>query len=410
MKPFEQRWLLWGLATAMLALQNLEVLTVGSLSGNLSSSLQISSGQVGALFGIYTFCYAMMQIPAGLAFARYSPTTLLALACIIFAFGNILFATSNTLSTAYIGRMLAGVGGGFFFLGYFAITASRFDPLQFATLLGVNQLVKFLLAMGVLALMPIFFDYGGNWRVYFIIVGTVFLLFIPALVFTGRKLPGKETEDISASKTSVWDDLKTVCKNPQIIRTMIIGFLGAGGVMAFGGLWYLPFAESSGFPLQQADRLDSILMLFMGLGMTAAGWISDRLRRRKAIIIVGLAITLVVILALILMVKPPLWLETGLVAILAVASASFFAILYVMIKESVPAHLATTASGVVNTTIYAGLALQQYLPGWILSLASDPARGAAHTPIIDYQWALMIYPPGVLISLLVALKLRETIK
>jgi predicted MFS family arabinose efflux permease len=256
--------------------------------------------------------------------------------------------------------------------------------------------------------MPMFFDCGGNWRVYFNIVGAVFLLFIPVLVLTGRTLPDKDPGDVSSSKTSIWDDLKTVCRNPQIIRTIIIGFLGAGGVMAFGGLWYLPFAESSGFPLLQADRLDSILMLFMGLGMTAAGWISDRLRRRKTIIVVGLIISLVVILALILMVKPPLWIETGLVAILAVASASFFAMLYVMIKESVPAHLGTTASGVVNTTIYAGMALQQYLPGWILSLESGPARGAAHTPIIDYQWALMIYPPGILISLLVSLKLRET--
>ena len=178
--------------------------------------------------------------------------------------------------------------------------------------------------------------------------------------------------------------------------------------MAFGGLWYLPFAESSGFPPLQADRLDSVLMLFMGLGTTAAGWISDRLRRRKTIIVVGLTISLIVTLALILIVEPPLWIETGLVAILAVASASFIAMLYVMIKESVPARLATTAGGVVNTTIYAGLALQQYLPGWILSLESGPARGIAHTPIIDYQWALIIYPPGILISLLAALKLRET--
>jgi predicted MFS family arabinose efflux permease len=407
-EPTDHRWLLWGLATAMLALQNLEVLTVGSLSGNLGNSLQISPSQVGGLFGIYTLCYALTQIPVGLAFARYSPTKLLTLACIVFAAGNFIFATSNTLSIAYIGRMLAGVGGGFFFLGYFAITASRFDPLQFATLLGVSQLAKFLLAMGVLAMMPVFLDSGGNWRVYFNIVGAVFLLFIPVLVLTGRARPGKDPGDVNSSKTSIWDDLKTVCKNPQIIRTSIIGFLGAGGVMAFGGLWYLPFAESSGFPPLQADRLDSVLMLFMGLGTTAAGWISDRLRRRKTIIVVGLTISLIVTLALILIVKPPLWIETGLVAILAVASASFIAMLYVMIKESVPARLATTAGGVVNTTIYAGLALQQYLPGWILSLESGPARGIAHTPIIDYQWALIIYPPGILISLLAALKLRET--
>lgn len=392
----------------MLALQNLEVLTVGSLADNLGSSLKIDSSQVGALFGIYTFFYAIMQIPIGLAFARYSPTKLLALACTIFALGNILFASSNTLLMAYTGRILAGVGGGFFFLGYVSITASRFDSLQFATLLGVNQLVKFLLAMATLAMMPMFLDHGGNWRIYFYFTGSVFLLFIVPLLLSGRGQPNRIAPDTDRIKTSVRDDLIAVCRNPQIIRTIIIGFLGAGSVTAFAGLWYLPFAESSGFPVQEADRLDSMLMLFMGLGMTAAGWISDRLRKRRAIIIIGLFVALCAMLALILIVEPPLWFERVLVVILAVAGASYFAILYVVIKESVPPYLATTASGVVNSAIYAGVAVQQYLPGWILSLAAGPGRGAAHTPIIDFQWALMIYPPGMLISLLIALKLRET--
>lgn len=77
------------MVTAMLALQNLEVLTVGSRADNLGSSLKINSSELGALFGIYTFFYAIVQIPVGLAFARCSPTKLLAVACTIFALGNI---------------------------------------------------------------------------------------------------------------------------------------------------------------------------------------------------------------------------------------------------------------------------------------------------------------------------------
>ena len=193
-----------------------------------------------------------------------------------------------------------------------------------------------------------------------------------------------------------------------MIRAIIIGFLGAGALMAFSGLWYLPLAESFGFSLKQADHLDSLLLLFMGLGMAAVGWIFDRLRRRKVVIVIGLVGALVATLGLIFMEKQPLLLESTLVILLAVAAGSFFAILYVLVKESVPVRLATTANGMLNTFIFAGLALGQYLPGQILDFVGRISSETHHTPFTAYQWAIMIYLPGIVISLILAFRLRDT--
>lgn len=293
-------------------------------------------------------------------------------------------------------------------IGYFALTASNFDSLQFATLLGLNQLVKFLLAMVVLALMPMFLGAGGDWREYFLAMGIVFLPFVPLILWAGRTLPAPRRANGKGLLHSVWQDLGLVCGEPQIRRALLIGFLGSGSIMAFNGLWYLPFARAAGYSLQQADNLGSLSMLAMGLGMTFAGWISDRLRRRKPILVIGQGITFVAMLVLIAWVEPPLVAEAVLVLVMSLFSAAFLALLYVLVKESVPSQLSSTAIGVVNTAIFGGLAFMQWLPGALLKLSSDASSGLAHSSIIDYQLALLIYPPAVLISLLITLACGET--
>ncbi|MEM8560710.1 MAG: MFS transporter [Pseudomonadota bacterium] len=403
-----RRWLLWVLATVMLALQNLEVLTVGALANDLGSNLHISSGQVGALFGVYTLFYALMQLPAGLAFARFSPSILLIWACVLFSVGNVLFAVTDNLMLAYTGRVIAGVGGGLFFIGYFALTANQFDPLQFATLLGWNQLVKFLLAMLALALMPVFLSDGGDWRQYFFLLGIVFLPFIPCLWFT-RGLVYQPTPNTDLNWLhGIRKDLGNVWDSTQIRRTVFMGFLGSGSIMAFTGLWYLPFAEAAGYSHTQADNLGSVLMICTGLGLLGAGWLSDKLRRRKLLLLWGMLGTLFCTLCLILWSEPPFVVEALLVALLAIFGGAYLGLLYALIKESVPMSLSSTALGLVNTAIFGGAAFMQWLPGSLLDLISGSTTRAQHASIADYQLSLLVYPPCMLVALIVGFFCYET--
>ncbi|MEM6583596.1 MAG: MFS transporter [Pseudomonadota bacterium] len=399
------RWLLWVLATVMLALQNLEVLTVGALANDLGNNLHISSSQVGALFGAYTLFYAMMQLPAGLAFARFNPSLLLIWACVLFALGNVLFAITDDLILAYAGRIIAGIGGGLFFIGYFALTANQFDPLQFATLLGWNQMVKFLLAMVALALMPVFLSEGGDWRQYFFLMGIVFLIFIPCLWFTKGFVYRPSINGDHSWLQGIREDLSRVWEVPQIRRTVLMGFLGSGAIMAFTGLWYLPFAEAAGYSRTQADNLGSVLMISTGLGLLGAGWLSDKLRRRKPLILLGMMGTLFCTLCLILFSESPFVIEALLVALLAVFGGAYLGLLYAFIKESVPIQLSSTALGLVNTTIFGGAAFMQWLPGAVLDLIAGSAK---HASVADYQLSLLVFPPCMLIALVIGFFCHET--
>ncbi len=398
------RWLLWGLTTAILAGLNLQFFTVGAVTHDVEKSLGTNASQTAILFGAFSFVYGVLQIPSGLFFARYKPTRLLIIACLAFSAGNLLFGYAPNYGLALLGRLLAGIGGGFFFLGYVAIAAKHFEPHLFARLLGFNQSAKFVLLLATMAAMPALLAAIG-WRNYFGGIAVVYLVFLACLVWVDLQLP---KESRSSKPRSVRADLTAVLALPQLWYGLLIGGLTSGGIVAFAGLWYLPYVVQLGFSRTMADWMVALMMFGMGLGMFFAGWVSDRLRRRKAIIVAGLAATLVPIAIIVAWPTAPHWLEAILAFSASVASSFYYAVLYVLIKESVPDRLATTAVGILNTAIFVGASLMQYLPGLIIHLFNQDSSSVAGATTPEFQWALLIYPVGLLIGLILSFRLKET--
>lgn len=388
----------------LLAFQNLEFFTDGTVAAAVQKTFSLDPSRTGFLFGVYTLCYGLMQIPVGLAYARFRPTHLLMLACIVFGVGNLLFAYAPSLTLAALGRFVAGIGGAFFFLGYLAVSAHNFKPLIFARLLGYNQMIKFLVLLAVLVILPAILSFSG-WRNYFAFISGAFLISIIPLFFLDRRLPVEKKPD---QASSIKEDLLSVIKNPQIIFVAIIGMLGSGGIIAFSGLWYLPYAEDLGYPVKKADWIVFGMMMAMGIGMLASGWISDSLKKRKPVIIIGILGTLIPISIGLIWTTHPDWLEAPLMFVAAFASSLYYAIIYVVAKESVSARLATTVGGVLNTSVFIGAAMMQYLPGLVLHLLQGGGAKIADATKTEFQWALVVFPIGLIFCLIVAFRLKET--
>ncbi|MEM0964945.1 MAG: MFS transporter [Verrucomicrobiota bacterium] len=398
------RWLLWVLATLMLGFINLEFYAVGAVAAKVDESFGIGPSRTGLLFGIFTLFYGALQIPVGLAYARFNPVRLLLVACIVFAVGNLLFAFSPGFGLAILGRVISGIGGSCFFLGFVAIASRNFEPQLYARLLGFNQTFKFSVLLVALVLMPTILLHFG-WRIYFAMISGVFLcLSVPLAVIATRRVERHET----TGESGAWQGLLDLVRNPQIIRYLVIGLFSSGGIIAFSGLWYLPYAERLGYPPKDADLLVSAMMLAMGIGMALSGWISDWLKLRKPILVIGLVVTLLSTSVVCFSAKIPPWLEIGTIFICAGASSAFYAMAYVMVKELVPARLITTANGILNTAIFMGAALLQYLPGLILRLEHGGAGKIDDATVTGFQLALLIFPVGYLISLIASLGLKET--
>ena len=139
------------------------------------------------------------------------------------------------------------------------------------------------------------------------------------------------------------------------------------------------------------------------IGCPLLGFISDRIGRRKPVIIGG-AVVLFACIAWILYgpanVLPPF----TLALIAGIASGS--AILpYTVIKEVNPPEVAGTATGAVNSLNFTFSALLGPVFGWILLEVSG---GAPEMTLSHYQTAFTPLLYGVGIAIILTLILRET--
>ena len=68
------------------------------------------------------------------------------------------------------------------------------------------------------------------------------------------------------------------------------GLATSAPLLAFAGLWGVPFLEAAyGLPRTSAAALTSTMIAGWGFGAPIFGWLSDRIGRRKAPLLMGLS-------------------------------------------------------------------------------------------------------------------------
>jgi len=138
------------------------------------------------------------------------------------------------------------------------------------------------------------------------------------------------------------------------------------------------------------------------IGSPLLGWISDKLNRRKPVVIGG-ACVMFACLAFILYGSPGALPPFALSLILGIASGAAM-IPYTVIKEVNPSNLSGTAAGVMN---FLNLALTAVL-GPIFGRLFQTASGGESPRLEHYQSAFLPLLFGVALALLLTVFLKET--
>jgi MFS family permease len=152
-------------------------------------------------------------------------------------------------------------------------------------------------------------------------------------------------------------------------NTLLLFFIpGAfsGIVLMFAGLWGVPFlATHYGYTTAEAALLASLTLVAWSVGSIAYGPISERLGGRKLPYIAGLLGTMALWAALVWV---PGWSRPMLAVLLASLGlvGGAFILVFPFAKESVPARLAGTVSGIANMGVMLGGLVMQPLVGWVL--------------------------------------------
>src|SRR5262249_28128818 len=226
-------------------------------------------------------------------------------------------------------------------------------------------------------------------------IGALLLILLPKEEKVGK--PGQSLKDTLGAFGSVF-------KNPQSILCGLIAGLLFIPTTIFDMIWGVRYLqEAHGLDYGSAVMRSATVPFGWIIGCPLLGFISDRIGRRKPVIIGG-AVVLLACLTWILYgpadVLPPYVL--GLIAGMASGAAM---LPYTVIKEANPPQYGGTAAGVVNFINFTFSALLGPVFGGLLQRASG---GASQMQLQHYQAAFVPLLFGVAIAIVLSAILKET--
>jgi MFS family permease len=366
----------------------------------LSEAFQLSALGVAAMVGLFYYGYSPFSLVAGIAIDRLGPKNVIPVGAATVGIGALLFATGNQ-ATANVGRFLQGAGGAFALIGAVTIASRSFSPARAATLIGATQMFGMAGGSAGQSIVGPMIAGGLAWNHFWIGMGVVGLVISVVLFFL---LP----QDVQTAQSdwlkSAAGALGTVFKNPQSILCGLIAGLLFIPTTIFDMIWGVRFLqEAHGFDYASAVMRSSTVPLGWIIGCPLLGFLSDRLGRRKPVIVGGASVLLVCLIWVLhgrTDVFPPY--VVGLVAGLGSGAAM---LPYTVIKEANPPEVGGTATGVVNFLNFTFSALLGPVFGWILLKVSG---GASEMTLEHYQTGFEPLLYGVAIAIVLTFLLKET--
>ena len=172
----------------------------------------------------------------------------------------------------------------------------------------------------------------------------------------------------------------------------------------------MPFLRDVyGLSRAEAALHTSFLLAGFAIGSLLAGALSDRLKRRRPVMLAGIALYLLCWLPLLGSWLPPSPWGLALFFLMGLGSAGF-TLVWAVAKEVNRPALSGMATSVVNTGAFFGAAVLQPLVGWVMDLGWDGrlADGVRLYSTDNYRAGIMLLFIVAVAGFLGALKVRET--
>ncbi len=415
-------WAVCGLGTLFYSYEYILRILPSVMETQLSSHYHLLSSGFGGLSAFYYYAYVPMQIPVGLLMDRYGPRRLLTLACFLCALGTYLFAATDLFYVAAIGRFMVGLGSSFAFVGVLKLATMWLpeDRLAFVAglaaalgtvgaWLGDYYLGKFVETLGWIQTTNFMSAYG-----FFLVIMLYF--FIKDRKYSSDNESQQPVRDFA----STIHDLIIIAKNKQIWVNGFYGCLVYLPTTVLAELWGIPYLTHAHLmSLASAESANGMIFLGFTFGAPIMGTLSDRFHNRKVPMGIG-AIGAFTAISMV-MYFPGLTEQNirTLLFILGVCYGSQ-AIVFAVGRELAPKRAAGTAMAFTNMIVMLGGMFIQPLVGvlldWHVSIRAPLLLAKAQTEAsvnvlytgIDYQFALMLLPMGILMAFLLTFALKET--
>jgi MFS family permease len=373
--PAALAWLIWGLGAAFYFSGFYHRVAPAVMTDQLMADFHINAVGLGNFTAFYFYSYFLIQVPTGILADHWGPRKLLAAGSFVAACGTFLFASASSIILANLGRLLIGGASGVGFVALLTLASRWFPPRFYATVSGLTLFCGVGGAVSAGAPLRFLVERFG-WRPVMFVAAAVLLLIGIAIRQIVSDDPAKrgyrsfappDPETVISIK-ALPADLMTVLRYKNVWRLSLVGCGLTGPVLAFAGLWGVPFLTIlHGIPTAASSAITSILLISYSVGAILLGILSDRIGLRKPVLYTGSIIALLAWIPMLFFSGIPLWLLVCLAIFVGLAAGSVI-IGFAFIKESVPSRFAGTATGIYNMGSILGAMILQPAIGWLLDL------------------------------------------
>lgn len=275
---------------------------LGTFQSSIMSDLNISAVQFAIISSTaYQVIYGLMQLPVGIIAERYGLKKTLLFASLLCAIATLGFAVVPSWEMALCFRLLMGLGSSF---GFVCLLLAVYDWLprkNIAFFIGLSQFIGTLGPMLAAGPLNALFEADIlGWRGLFIVLaitGSIIAVLVFCLVEKNREI--NNSFYILSKPLPLWANLY------QVIRQKQIWWIGLYSSSTYFSLEYLSenegisFLVTKGFSASFAAYLITISWLGYAIGCPLFGYLSDKLKQRKPMMILSISIVFLSLSAII---------------------------------------------------------------------------------------------------------------
>ncbi len=380
------------------------------LNGSLLKYFGATSSDIGLLSAWFFYANIIFLLPAGLIMDRFSIRILMGINMLLAIAGTLIFAFSDTLFLAAVGRFMSGIMMSFGLIICLKLASLWLPPKNMA--LASSLIITIGMFGAIAAQAPLaYIVHFMNWQAALLFSAMLGLIIGIILWFTVKDPKGREKEIKESQNISVFTSLYMVFRQKQ---NWLCGFyisLLNLPVAIFGalfGIFYLIQAYDMTF--MHAAAVTSMLFFGMIFGSPFFGWLSDFIRYRKVPMLIGAVACLVLMIIVLYVHKFDLFGLYILFFLIGFTSGAQ-ALGYPVISESNRPEISGTALSLAAFIIMGGgYGLGLPFIGKLLDLFWDGkiVDGIHHYSLEAYHKAFVSIPIGILIAIIFIFFIKET--
>lgn len=406
-KVSKQAWFVWGIAAFFYLYELVLRVSPSVMTEGLSNSFNVSASMLGVLVSFYYYSYTMLQLPCGVLLDRIGVKWILSISAFLCAFGSILFALTDNLSVAQVGRFLVGCGSACAFISSLQIASTMFPAKYFVLLTGATNLMG--TVGGLVGGYPVAKAVNAfGWHQTTYMLAYVGFAIAVLIMFVFPNTPRQKIQN----NRSIIKDVLSLIKNKQIIIASLITSLMYLPWCTFAELWAVPyFMKRFDVTNEVASMASSSVFLGVALGSVLMAFVANRIKSyNKTLKYSALACGT---LFLIMLYSPiNLYVSLLIVFIIGILTGAQ-PIGFTCAKNNSIAELSGTTLALTNCIVMLLGSIFQPLVGYLLDLFRGnivDATGQRLYSVECYTSAILIVPLGSFVAYLLVYLMKETYK